>query len=368
MPTLFDSYTLSGLPLRNRAVMAPMTRARNPDAVPNDLTAQYYRQRAGAGLIVTEGVPVSEIANGNLYVPGLYTDAQVEGWTKVTQAVHAEGGAIFAQLWHVGRASHQNLLMGRKPHSSTARTAQTKVFAYDLNGKPGFVPATEPHAMTTEEVRETAFDFGKAAHRAIKAGFDGVEIHGANGYLLEQFLNPLVNDRTDQYGAQNLDDRVRFVLEVVDSVVAATAAGKVGIRLSPWGRFNDMPDYAQIEDTYLHLIRKLAERELAYVHLMDQSNGQGRPEVDGQNAAFLAKVREAFPKGAIIHAGAMTLESGNDLLQQGLVDLVGFGQPFISNPDLVQRLQHGWPLVQPDRRTYYGGGSEGYTDYPAYQG
>ena len=195
-----------------------------------------------------------------------------------------------------------------------------------------------------------------------------MEIHGANGYLLEQFLNPLVNDRTDQYGAQNLDDRVRFVLEVVDSVVAATAAGKVGIRLSPWGRFNDMPDYAQIEDTYLHLIRKLAERELAYVHLMDQSNGQGRPEVDGQNAAFLAKVREAFPKGAIIHAGAMTLESGNDLLQQGLVDLVGFGQPFISNPDLVQRLQHGWPLEQPDRRSYYGGGSEGYTDYPAYQG
>ena len=177
-----------------------------------------------------------------------------------------------------------------------------------------------------------------------------------------------MNDRTDQYGAQNLDDRVRFVLEVVDSVVAATAAGKVGIRLSPWGRFNDMPDYAQIEDTYLHLIRKLAERELAYVHLMDQSNGQGRPDVDGQNAAFLAKVREAFPKGAIIHAGAMTLESGNDLLQQGLVDLVGFGQPFISNPDLVQRLQHGWPLVQSDRRSYYGGGSEGYTDYPAYQG
>ena len=368
MPQLFDAYTLSGLPLRNRIVMAPMTRARNPDAVPNDLTALYYRQRASAGLIVSEGVPVSEMANGNLYVPGLYTPEQQEGWSHVTQAVHEEGGAIFAQLWHVGRASHQNLLHGRKPHSSTARTADTKVFAYDLNGKPGFVQATEPHAMTTEEVRETAFDFGKAAGRAIRAGFDGVEIHGANGYLLEQFMNPLVNDRTDQYGAQTMDDRLRFVLEVVDNVVAATAPGKVGVRLSPWGRFNDMPDYAQLEETYLQLIRKLDERELAYVHLMDQSNGQGRPDAEGQNEAFLRKVREAFPRGAIIVAGAMTLEVGNHLLQQGLVDLVGFGQPFIPNPDLVQRLQHGWPLEQPDRRTYYGGGREGYTDYPNYQG
>ncbi len=368
MPTLFDPYTLAGLPLRNRVVLAPMTRARSPEHVPTALNATYYRQRAGAGLIVSEGVPVSRAAHGVLYVPGLYTDAQTAGWKQVTQAVHDEGGAIFAQLWHVGRASHHSLQEGGQPPvSSTNRVAQGGMtFAINDAGQPGYVPASAPRALTTSEVQATVHDFAHAAARAIQAGFDGVEIHGANGYLLEQFLNPTVNDRTDQYGAQTLDNRVRFVLEVVDAVIGQVGTRRTGIRFSPWGKYNDMAHYPEIADTYAHLAREMAQRGIAYIHFMDQANGQGKADVQGQNEAFLRQMRSLFPNGAIIHAGNMTLEAGNRLLAEGIIDLVGIGQPYIANPDLVERLRHGHPLAQPDRATYYGGGAAGYTDYPVY--
>ncbi len=370
MPHLFDSYRLNpSLTLRNRAVMAPMTRARSPSNVPDALLVDYYCQRAGAGLIVTEGVPISPRAHGVLFVPGLYTPEQVAGWRTVTDAVHAKGGAIFAQLWHVGRASHTTLQPdGSAPPSSTSQPiVDTKVFAYDEQGQPGFVPASTPHAMSTAEVQQTVQDFAQAAANAIEAGFDGVEIHGANGYLVEQFLNPKINDRTDQYGADTLENRCRFALEVVNAVVARVGAERTGIRFSPWGNFNDMPDYPDIADTYLVLAREMAARKLAYLHLMDQHCGQGLPGAPGQSEEFLRQMRAAFPDGALILAGNMTLETGNRLLEAGVLDLVGFGQPFISNPDLVERLRHGWPLAQPDRKTYYGGAEEGYTDYPAYQ-
>ena len=368
MPNLFTPYTLSPHTLPNRIVMAPMTRARSPSHVPDALVAEYYRQRASAGLIVSEGVPVSPAAHGVLYVPGLYTPEQVAGWRKVTQAVHAEQGVIFAQLWHVGRASHASLQPGGQAPLSATGQASGKImtFALDAEGQPGFVPATPPRAMSTAEVQQTVQDFAQAAANAIEAGFDGIEIHSANGYLLEQFLNPQVNDRTDQYGADTLENRCRFVLEIVDAVIKRIGAQRTGIRFSPWGNFNDMPPYAETAETYLYLAGEMANREVAYVHLMDQHLGQGRPEAEGLNEDFLRLMRAAYPRGALILAGNMTLESGNRLLEAGLLDLVGFGQPFISNPDLVERLRHGWPLATPERKTYYGGGAEGYTDYPAY--
>ena len=368
MPQLFDSYPLSGHTLANRTVMAPMTRARSPSHVPDEMVATYYRQRASAGLIVTEGVPVSPAAHGVLYVPGIYTPEQVAGWRKVTEAVHAEGGVIFAQLWHVGRASHASLQAdGQAPVSSTSQASdKIMVFALDAEGKPGFIPATPPRAMTTAEVQQTVQDFAQAAANAIEAGFDGIEIHSANGYLLEQFLNPVVNDRTDQYGADTMENRCRFVLEIVDAVIERIGAQRTGIRFSPWGNFNDMPAYDETAQTYLYLAGEMANREVAYVHLMDQHVGQGRPDASGINLDYLQLMRAAYPCGALILAGNMTLDTGNRLLEAGVLDLVGFGQPFISNPDLVERLRNGWPLATPNRKTYYGGGAEGYTDYPAY--
>ncbi|MEZ7829609.1 alkene reductase [Brachymonas denitrificans] len=368
MPQLFDTYPLAGRTLPNRIVMAPMTRARSPSHVPDELLATYYSQRASAGLIVTEGVPISPAAHGVLYVPGLYTPAQIAGWRTVTEAVHAEGGTIFAQLWHVGRASHASLQPnGQAPLSSTSQASdKIMTFALDAEGKPGFVPATPPRAMTTAEVQQTVQDFAQAAANAIEAGFDGIEIHSANGYLLEQFLNPHVNDRTDQYGADTLENRCRFVLEVVDAIIERIGAQRTGIRFSPWGNFNDMPPYDETAQTYLYLAGEMANREVAYIHLMDQHLGQGREDVSGINLDFLQLMRAAYPRGALILAGNMTLETGNRLLEAGVLDLVGFGQPFISNPDLVARLRNGWPLAQPDRKTYYGGGAEGYTDYPVW--
>lgn len=364
MSKLFEPYTMRGRKLANRIAMAPMTRSRNPDGIANDLTAQYYRQRATAGLIVTEGTPISRTAEGFLFIPGLYTEKQVACWSKVTKAVHEEGGIIFAQLWHVGRVSHvSNQPSGIAPVSSTAQIARnSQAWGLTADGTPGAVNVSQPRALSTDEVRGVISDFAAAAGNAIEAGFDGVELHGANGYLIEQFLNPLVNDRTDAYRGDTLEGRVRFLLEVVDAVVARIGAERTAIRLSPYGGLFDMGQYPEIEETYLHVAEELSKRNLAYVHLMDQKS-RGSSAIP---PTFLKKFR-AYYIGTLILAGGMTKELAERYIADDLIDVAAFGEPFIANPDLVARLRNDWPLVKPDRALSYGGDANGYTDYPAYQ-
>ncbi len=363
MSKLFEPVALGGRTLANRIAMAPMTRSRNPDGIANDLNALYYRQRAGAGLIVTEGTPISPSAEGFLYIPGLYTPEQVMGWRKVTDAVHEVGGTIFSQLWHVGRVSHVSIQPGgASPVSSTSRIARNcQAWGLREDGTPGPVDVSPPRALSTEEVRGVIGDFAKAAENAIAAGFDGVELHGANGYLFEQFLNPEVNDRGDEYGAKKLEDRVRFLLETVDAVVARIGASRTAIRLSPYGGLFDMPAHPEIEETYLHIARELSARGLAYVHLMDQKS-RGSAAIP---AGFLLNFRKVY-SGMLILAGGMTRERAEQMLEEGLIDIAAFGEPFIANPDLVERLRNGWPLTPADRALHYGGGAHGYTDYLTY--
>jgi len=351
--------------LRNRLVMAPMTRARAREGIADAQTALYYRQRASAGLLVTEGTPISQEGQGFACVPGIWSDAQVNGWRLVTDAVHAEGGTIFAQIWHVGRMSHTSLQpKGKPPVSATGRPARddkSMAFAFDQNGKSGFVQTSVPRALGTEEVRRVVNDFAKAATNAIKAGFDGVEIHGANGYLVEQFLNPTVNDRTDRYGASTVEDRTRFLLETVDAAVDRIGSNRVAIRLSPYGKLFQMGLYPEIEETYLHIAAELSKRNLAYVHIMDQASRGASP----MPAGFLPRFRAAY-SGTLILAGGLDLTKAKQLVDDGLIDLPAFGEPFIADPDLVERFRRDWPLAPADRDTFYGGDARGYTDYPAY--
>ena len=371
---LFEHTQVGDISLRNRFVMAPMTRSRAPQDIATELTALYYAQRATAGLIVSEGTPISREGQGYLFNPGIYTPKQIAGWRLVTDSVHSVGGKIFAQLWHVGRVSHTSIQIdGAAPVSSTSRAAEGAVaFGYDDDGKPGFVSTSTPTALSTEAVGRVVQDFAQAAANAMEAGFDGVELHGANGYLFEQFINPKVNDRTDKYGAQTLDNRLRFAFEVVDAVCAKIGAGRVGIRISPYGQLMDMPLYDEVDATYRALCNGLGERGIAYVHVMDQTNFFLRAESavarDEALRELLRNCRRGLRNTALILAGEMTLERARELVDTGLMDLPAFGQPFIGNPDLVARLQNGWPLNEANRDTYYGGGTEGYIDYPPYTG
>ena len=258
MSILFSPYTLSGIELKNRVVMAPMTRARALTTVPDALTVLYYRQRASAGLIISEGVPVSVQGRGYLFNPGLYTQEQVEGWKNVTSAVHEDGGKIFAQLWHVGRVSHTTLQPdgGAPVSSSNKLAANSLAYAYDQDGQPGPIQASPPRALTTEEVEALKHDFVLAARRAVEAGFDGVEIHGANGYLFEQFINPTVNNRTDRYGG-SIENRIRLLLETLDAVADAIGRSKVGVRVSPFGRLFDMAPFDDEAETWVAVARAL---------------------------------------------------------------------------------------------------------------
>lgn len=368
MSDLFDSYDLSGLLLPNRIVMAPLTRARAKHDAADELIALYYAQRSTAGLIISEGTPISREGQGYLFNPGIFSSDQIAGWRKVTRSAHSAGGRIFAQLWHVGRVSHFSI-QGRRPVSATDRMARgAMAFGYDEQGQPSFLPVSSPYALTTTEVGRTVEDFAIAADNAVAAGFDGIELHAANGYLFEQFLNPLVNDRTDRYSADLMQNRLRFTLEVVDAVNARIGSQRVGIRFSPFGQNSDMPPYPDAEQTYLQLGRELADRRIAYLHFMDQSGYRSMPaQVSDEVHSLLRKLRPTFDKGALILAGGQTLAKANELIASGTIDLAAFGQPFIANPDLVARLRNGWPLAKPERETYYGGGAEGYVDYPPYR-
>ena len=371
MSSLFTPFSLGGLALPNRIVMAPLTRSRAKNDAADTLTALYYTQRATAGLIVSEGTPISREGQGYLFNPGIFTADQVTGWRSVTDSVHSVDGRMFAQLWHVGRVSHTSLQPdGQAPVSASDRVANGALaFARDAAGEPAFVAASQPRALVTEEVRRIVEDFAQAAQNAIDAGFDGVEIHGANGYLHEQFLNPHVNDRTDRYTGLTIAGRIAFTLEVVDAVARRIGPSRVGIRISPYGRLFDMPAYDETEATYLALASELADRRIAYLHVMDQSGfDTGAMTVDSlpPQRPFWNKLREAFSSGAIILAGGMTRERAEALIDEGTIDLAAFGQAYIGNPDLVRRLRDGLPLATPDKSTFYGGDAKGYTDYPPY--
>lgn len=363
MTSLFDPTTAGDLRLKNRVVMAPLTRNRAPNAVPTPLMATYYRQRASAGLLITEATAISHQGQGYADVPGLYGADQVAGWKQVTDAVHAAGGAIVTQLWHVGRVSHTELQPGKgAPVAPSAIAAKTKTVLI-VDGKPSFVDTSTPRALDTAELPGIVEDYRRAALAAIEAGFDGVEVHAANGYLLDQFLKTGANQRTDAYGG-SIENRARLLLEVVRAVVGAIGAGRTGIRLSPVTPANDVVD-ADPQPLFEHVVRELAPLGLAYIHVIEGATG-GPREVEGRPFDYAA-LRQAWRAAG--GQGAWMVNNGYDLplaersLRDG-ADLVAFGRPFIANPDLVARLRSGGPFNTPDKNTFYGGGEQGYTDYP----
>lgn len=366
MKTLFDKYPLGAITLKNRIVMAPLTRARAGEGdVPRELNEEYYEQRAGAGLIVSEASQISQQGQGYLWTPGIYTPAQVEGWKGVVKAVHAREGRIFLQMWHVGRISHTSLQPGgAAPLSSTDRAAQNSYsFAFDEKGNAGNRPVSTPRVATTEELQQIVADYRQAAHNVLEAGFDGAEVHGANGYLLDQFLNSTVNQRTDAYGRQSQETRARLLLEAYDAVAEVLGPERVGVRIAPYGKFGDMGKDPHVEETFLYVAEELKRRKAAYVHIVRGSQLDTEPVVPME---FFRKFRAAFD-GTIVVTGGLTKESAEGLLEEGVTDLVGFGTLFISNPDLPERFRNNWPLAPGDQSTFYGGGAKGYTDYPTYQ-
>jgi len=361
----FEPAHLGPLTLANHLVMAPMTRSRALGNVPNELMAEYYRQRASAGLIITEGT--SPAANGLGYarIPGLFNQEQATNWQRITETVHHHGGHIFIQLMHAGRVFHPlNLPEGAEgvaPSAIAAAGGQMWTDQAQMQAQPA------PRAIRPEELAQVRDEYVHSAKLALEAGFDGVELHGANGYLLEQFLNPASNQRTDEYGG-SVQNRARFVLEVTRAVAEAIGAERTGIRLSPWGQFNDTPNYPEIDETYAYLAEELQKIGVVYLHLVDHQS-MGAPAVP---AATVATVREKFTNTLILSGGYTTLAQIDEALDSGRADLVAIGRPFISNPDLVERLKAGQPLAEADQATFYapgpGGFADGYTDYPTADG
>ena len=353
---MFQSFTSPSLQLKNRVVMAPLTRSRAVERnTPNELMARYYAQRAGAGLIVTEGTSPSPDGLGYARIPGLFNAEQAAGWKRITDAVHAQGAKIFVQLMHTGRVAHQaNLPAGAKVVGPTAAPLAGEIFT----DTQGMQPHGTPRAMTVADIGQAIGEYVHAARLAVEAGFDGVELHAANGYLLEQFLNANVNTRDDAYGG-SADRRNRFVLEVARAVVAAIGAARVGIRVSPYGVFNGTGAFDGVDAQYLALARELGALQLAYLHLVDHS-ALGAPQLP---AAFKAQLRSAFG-GSFIASGGLDRDSAEQVLKDGRGDLVAFGRAWLANPDLIERMKAGLPLNPPDPTTFYTPGAKGYTDYP----
>ena len=355
MPYLFSKARLGQLELQNHMVMAPMTRNRSINNVPDDLVRQYYAQRASAGLIITEGTSPSPNGLGYPRIPGIFSAAQIAAWKPVTEAVHAHGAKIFMQLMHCGRIAHPlNLPAGARVVAPSAVAAQGDIYT----DAEGLKPNAAPEAMTLADLKNTIEEFVQGAKNAIAAGFDGVELHGANGYLLEQFIRPNSNVRTDEYGGP-IENRARFVLEVVDATIAAIGKDKVGIRLSPFGVFNDMPNYPAMASDYTYLAQQLNARGVVYIHLVDHSP-MGAPEVP-------QSIKETFRKeftGCLILSGGYDAKRAEADLATQKCDLIAIGRPFLANPDLVTRWQTGAAENQPDHATFYTPGAKGYTDYP----
>jgi N-ethylmaleimide reductase len=355
MPSLFSNAILGSLALQNRLVMSPMTRNRAIDNIPNPLMAQYYAQRASVGLIITEGTSPSPNGLGYARIPGMFSPAQTEGWKRVVTGVHAGGARMFVQLMHCGRIAHPlNLPAGARVLAPSAVSAAGEMYT----DAEGMKPNAAPQAMTEADIRATIAEYRQAAVNAVSAGFDGVELHGANGYLLEQFIRPTSNLRTDRYGGV-IENRARFVLEVADAVIGAIGKDRLGIRLSPFGVFNDMPLYAAMESDYTYLADQLNARGLLYIHLVDHSS-MGAPPVPDSVRAMLRGLSHC----ALILSGGYDLRRAASDLAAGNCDLVAVGRPILANPDLLRRWQTGAALNTPDPSTFYTPGPEGYTDYP----
>jgi len=355
---LFSEFKLGNITLKNRVVMAPMTRCRAINNTPNSLMAEYYKQRSGAGLIVTEGVSPSPNGLGYARIPGLFSNEQVEGWKNITSAVHENGGKIFAQIMHTGRVSHPDNLPEGAIMMAPSAVALSGEMWTDSNGMQAY-PA--PKEMTAEEIKSTQDEYVNAAKNAIEAGFDGVELHGANGYLIDQFTNDASNKRTDEYGGSN-QNRAKFAIEVSRKVSEAIGADKTGIRLSPYGAFNDMTIFENLEDGFEYLSGELGKLDLAYLHIVDHSSA-GAPEVTW---SVKSKIKNAFG-GNIILSGGYDKETGERHLEENKGELIAWGKQFISNPDLVSRLSNDQKLADPAFDSFYTPDDKGYTDYPAFE-
>ncbi|CNH48140.1 N-ethylmaleimide reductase [Yersinia aldovae] len=358
---LFSPLKVGAVTLPNRVFMAPLTRLRSiePGDIPTPLMGEYYRQRASAGLIITEATQISFQAKGYAGAPGLHTQEQLNAWKKITQGIHDEGGHIAVQLWHVGRISHNSLQPDQQaPVAPSAIAADTRTTVRDETGAWVRVPCSTPRALDTDEIPGIVNDFRQATANAREAGFDYIELHAAHGYLLHQFMSPASNQRTDQYGG-SIENRTRLTLEVVDATIAEWGAAHIGIRISPLGPFNGLDNGEDQEEAALYLIDELNKRSIAYLHISEPDWAGGKPYSD----AFRDAVRAHF-NGVIVGAGAYTAEKAESLIEKGFIDAVAFGRSYISNPDLVTRLQKNAPLNEPDSDTFYGGGAKGYTDYP----
>lgn len=355
MTLLFEKSTLATLSLQNRFVMSPLTRCRALGNVPTDLMVEYYTQRASAGLIISEGTSPSANGIGYARIPGIYSAAQIVGWSKVTAAVHGEGAKMFMQIMHCGRIGHPlNVPAGGQILAPSALAAAGEMWT----DSSGMQPNAMPTAMTEAQIKSTVAEYAQGAKNALDAGFDGVELHAANGYLLEQFIRPTSNQRTDAYGG-SLENRARFVLEVVDAVVKAVGKDKVGIRLSPFGVFNDMLVYPELADEYAYLAEQLNASGVVYIHLVDHSP-MGAPAVP---ASIKAMFRKVF-KGALILSGGYDAVRADKDIADGRCDLVAFGRPFLANPDFIARSKAGAAMNAPDMDSFYTADAKGYTDYP----
>jgi len=367
---LFEGVTLGNYKLKNRIVLPPLTRSRSsqPGNIPNDLMAEYYGQRAGAGFMVTEGTQIEPRGQGYAWTPGIYSKEQIEGWKKVTNSVHAKGGIIFAQLWHVGRVSHSSLQPnGDIPVGPSAITADdVKVFIETGPGEGALADPSEPRELTTEEVRELVALYAQAARNALEAGFDGVELHCANGYLINQFISEHTNKRTDEYGG-SLSNRLRFLKEVVDAVSEVVGPERLGVRFAPlFATTEEDRVYLGLvesnpHETYLEAVKILESAGIAYLSLAE-ADWDNAPDLPSD---FYQAVRETF-SGRILYAGKYTVEKALRVLGNGHGDLFAFGRPFIANPDLPSRIKNNWPFNDVDPTTMYGGTDKGYVDYPSY--
>ena len=360
MTTLFDPIRFGDITAANRIVMAPLTRDRaGPGRTPTPMMVTYYEQRASAGLIVTEGTQISAEGQGYLDTPGIYSAEQIAGWRRVTDAVHAKGGKIVVQLWHVGRISHLSLLPeGMVPVSSTARAAKGKTFTAQ-----GFENVSEPRALRTDEMPRLIADYRQAARNAVNAGFDGVEVHGANGYLLEQFMRDSINDRTDAYGGSR-ENRARLVVDVMTAIADEIGAGRTGIRLSPVTPANDAALDSDPQAVFNLVVEKLAPLKLAFIHVVEGATGGPRDIAPFDYAALRSRFKQGNEQGAWMVNNGYTRAMAVEAVASGAADLVAFGKGFISNPDLVRRLREDAPIAPVVRETLYGGGAEGYIDYP----
>jgi len=351
--TVLSPIKIGAYSLPNRVVMAPLTRMRSPDGVANELMATYYTQRASAGLIISEATPISPQGIGYPAIPCIYNAEHVEGWKKVTAAVHAHNGHIFLQLWHVGRISHPDYHNGKLPVAPSAIAPKGQAIT-----PHGMKPFVTPRDLSIAEIQEIVEHYRHAAENALAAGFDGVEIHAANGYLIDQFLRDGSNQRTDEYGG-SLENRTRFLLQITEAVVSVWGSERVGVRLAPSGTFNDMTDSVP-EALFVYVLEQLNPFNLAYLHVVDALESDIR---HGANVVDLAILRAAY-HGTLIVCGGYDYERANETIAKGLADAVAFGVLYIANPDLVERFAGNAPLNEADASTFYGGEAKGYTDYP----